>query len=81
MDKIFKVVVPDNKSNKLISYPMRGHPLYTKVEAVELMEKFGRKCANRVEAEHKLEVWADGPGCRFTLQDYKDDFMGVRTEN
>lgn len=74
----FRVIVPHGK--KELAYPMRGHPLYTKRQAVAVMEAFGRKCPRRIEDGHALEVWADGPGCRFTLQDWRDDNYGVRTE-
>lgn len=75
----FKVIVPHNKLNKLISYPGRNL-FYTKNKAIKVMELFERKCLDRVKSGHKLEIWAESDRIRFTLQDWKDDFMGVRTE-
>jgi hypothetical protein len=77
---IFKVNVPDSKGNT-IWYPGNGQSLYTKQEAVKVMESFGRKSIRRITPGDKLEVWASGPGCNFTLADYNEDFNGVRTEN
>ena len=82
MNKEYQVMVPCNeRKNVVISYPMSGSPLYTKAEAVKVMEAFGRKCAARIEVGNRLEVWAKKPGCQFTLADYRDDFCGVRTED
>lgn len=80
MTGMFRVMVPHDKKPIALVYPWKGHPLYTKLEAVKVMESFERKCPERVQPGHKLEIWAEGPGCRFSLADWREDFNGCRTD-
>ena len=76
MNKNYKVIVPHK--SKLISYPGRGL-FYSKLEAVAVMESFEKKCSDRVKRNNKLEIWAESERNRFTLADYREDFLGIRT--
>lgn len=76
----FKVIVPDfcNGKERLISYPMRGHSLYTAAQAVEVMESFRKRSPRRVTEGDKLEIWAESDNCRFTLAMWNENFAGIK---
>ena len=60
----FRVFVPSRKG-RTVSYPPSGHPLYSREEAVMILQRFyGR---SPWEEGGKLECWAESENERFTL--------------
>lgn len=63
MSMTFKVIVPCRK--KLVSYPPKGHNLYTRQEAIDVLKRFYSRAPWK-EGDQR-ECWAESETERFTL--------------